>query len=456
MMKKRLVILLLMLVIVPLLKLKAATAIDFKTVDELTYRFYTEAKWDSVIYYGKLGLQHDIDFYYLRTRLGLAYYAQHRYIPAATHLVKAREFDAGDPFIADYLYYCYIFTNRTEEAQLLIPQLTEVTRKAVNGKRKVIDLAAIESGYVISSNNTLKENPYLMGSDSIYGETDEYGNYLYENVKLKFQVTNRLRLLVAYNYLNFSKNKYVQYLLYTIPKYLFDTSFQYRINQHELYAGFSWYLNNGWRILPAVHMIHVSYPATSVSYTSDAYQFKRTDTSFLNVMAGLAVSKELGRVTLEFSGSWSNLNNLTQIQAAGTATWYPFGNLNLYSATSVTGFVQKSDKRLLLSQLLGWRVTPWFWAEGGFYWGDYTNANILYGQIVYNNSDAIKYRTSANLYFFAGKHLQFSLIWQYARKDSEQYYFTFNSSTKEVSPKPKIEYVPYNINSIIGGISWKF
>jgi len=431
--------------------------LDFKSVDELTYRYFMEKKWDSVIIIGKQALHADIDYYYLRVRMGLAYYEQKEYIPAANHLVKARQFDPKDAVVADYLYYAYIFTNRLEEARLLQASLPVAARNVLDQKKGVVSYVNFESGYTFSSNNTLKDKPYLMESDSIYGETDLYGNYLYEHLGLTFNISNRIGLTLAYNYLNFSKLKYIQDVTYIDPPLTHDTSFKYNVNQHELYAGLSWYLNGGFRIMPAFHLIYDNYPYTSASFDTILYkyQYSRTDTSFTNYLVGLSLSKEIGRFNIGISGSYSNFNNRKQKQAAAYLTWLPFGNLNLYSTTTVTGFFQSKDNRLLLSQVIGARITPWCWGEGSFYYGDYTNANILNGAVVYNNSDVIDYRASANLYFLVGKHLQFSLIYQYARKESKQYFFTVNSSTKEISSTPKVVLNPYNTHTILGGITWK-
>lgn len=435
--------------------LNAAEKPDFDKVDRLTYQYYFEKKWDSVIIVGKQALRVNIDYYYLRVRMGLAYYEQKEYIPAATHLKKAREFDSSDPVIADYLYYACIFTNQMEAARLLQASLPAAARNVSDAKKGIIDFVNFESGYTFSSNNAQKDKPYMMGSDSIYGETDVYGNYLYEHLGLKFKVSNRIGLTLAYNYLNFSKIKYIQYLLYTLPPVKYDTSFQYKINQHEIYAGLSWYLNTGFRIMPAVHIIHVSYPVISVSLDNNVYNYSRSDTSFSNYLASLTLSKDFGRCNIGLYGSYSTLNNKNQKQAGATVTWLPFGNLNLYTTTSVTGFLQGKDKRLLLSQVIGAKIAPWCWAEGSFYYGDYTNANIMNGLVVYNNSDVINYRGSANLYFLVGKHLQFSLIYQYARKESKQYFYTINPSTLEVKSSPSVQLIPYNTNTIIGGITWK-
>ncbi|MEI6173484.1 MAG: hypothetical protein WCR01_07000 [Bacteroidota bacterium] len=456
-MKKFLIPVFLLIALFSSAKLFGVTKPDFNTVDELTYRYFLAQKWDSVILVGKEALRENIDFYFLRVRMGLAYYEQKEYIPAANHLVKARQFDPKDPVIADYLYYTYIFTNRLEEARMLQASLPIADRNITDKKKGVVDFVNFESGYTFSSNNTLKDKPNLMESDSIYGETDLYGNYLYEHLGLKFNLSNRIGLSVAYTYLNFSKLKYIQDVTYNNPPVTHDTSFQYNVNQHEFHAGLSWYLNGGFRIMPAFHMIYDNYPYTSASFDTVLYkyQYSRTDTSFTNYLVGLSLSKEIGRFNIGISGSYSNFNNRKQKQAVAYLTWLPFGNLNLYSTTTVTGFFQSKDNRLLLSQVIGARITPWCWGEGSFYYGDYTNANILNGSVVYNNSDVIDYRVSANLYFLVGKHLQFSLIYQYAQKESKQYFFTVNSSTKEISSTPKVILNPYNTHTIIGGITWK-
>ena len=49
--------------------------LDFNAVDILTYRLYMEKKWDSVIIVGKKALRNDIDYYYLRARMGIACFA---------------------------------------------------------------------------------------------------------------------------------------------------------------------------------------------------------------------------------------------------------------------------------------------------------------------------------------------------------------------------------------------
>ena len=471
--------------------LKASTKLDFATVDMVTYRCYQEKKWDSVILIGKQALRQDIDYYYLRVRMGISYFEKKEYFPASVHLKKARQFNSDDPVIANYLYYAYLYSGKEEEAGLVSadPGLKPGIFREVHA----------EGGYTLSGDKSPTNLATLMKTDSIYGEQDLYGNNSYSNLGLKLRVSKRIGLMLDYNYLNFNKTKYIQYghseaqrdsiidnqfsrdYFYSYPWKIHDTAFKYNVRQHEIYIGAIITLSDGIRIMPAFHWINVGYNMVNPSYRVDSitdtayyshvdntyhlfryplvvYSFAEKDTSFGNYVASLRITKDWGLFNVGLSGSWSNLNGKKQKQIGLSLTYYPFGNLNFYGTTAATGFFQGKSKRLLLSQVVGAKITSWMWAEANFYYGDYTNANIFNGSIVYNNSDLIDYRGGATLLFLAGKHLQFSLIYQYARKESQQIYYikTEDPATKEINEIKQTQNNPYNTHSIIGGITWKF
>jgi hypothetical protein len=476
----------------------AAVKLDFSTVDMLTYRYYREKKWDSVIVIGKQSLRQDIDYYFLRVRMGIAYFEKTEYFPAAVHLKKARQFNSGDPEVANYLYLAYVYSNRTQEAHLLRAAMIPGAQDYSGKKQGFLEQLHFETGYTISSDRSPDNLATLSENDSIYGEQDLYGNSFYCNLGLKLRVSNRVGLTLAYNYLNFDKTKYIQYgrgedhlesitdtswgriYNYSFPWVMYDTSFRYQVAQNEAYISATVAIPWELKIQPAFHWLHVSYNMinpgfhrdtiqdtayyTSIDnryytfpYTRLIYTFERKDTSFNNYLASLRISKDLGRFSLSVSGSWSNLNGMTQKQAGMSVTWFPLGNLNLYSTTAVTGFFQDKESRLLFSEVLGARITRRLWGEANYYYGDYTNANIFNGSVVYNNSDIIDYRAGATLVYEIGKHIQLSLIYQYFRKESKQYYYikVVDPDTKKINEMQQSQNNPYNTNTIIGGITWK-
>ena len=497
-MKNNLIFFLIMLAILTGASSMAAIKLDYTTVDLLTYRYYQETKWDSVILIGKQALRQDIDYYYLRVRLGISYFNKAEYFPATTHLKKARQFNSGDPVIENYLYQAYIYTNRPEEARLLRAAMPPEEQDTTLSKKGFLEQVHFETGYTISGDRSPKNLATLMEKDSIYGEQDLYGNSFYSNLGLKLRVSNRICLSLAYNYLNFSKTKYIQYgrgedhlqsisdsawgrnYNYTFPWVIYDTSFNYHVSQHEAYISATIALPWGLKVIPAFHWIHVGYNMINPHFRRDTvqdtayytsydanyhtfpfsriiYSFDRKDTSFNNYLAALQISKDLGRFNLSLSGSWSNLNGKKQKQVGISLTYYPLGNFDFYGNTTATGFLQGKNKRLLLSQALGVKITPWMWGEANFYYGDYTNANIFNGSVVYNNSDIINYRGGATLVFLVGKHIQLSLIYQYLRKESQQIYYikTEDTNTHAIKEIKQTKNNPYNSNTLIGGITWK-
>ena len=491
-----LISLLMMLFLIPP---KKVSAVDFTTVDRETYRLFQEQKWDSVVMIGKEALKEKIDYFYLRLRMGVSYYWMKKYLFAIEHLRKAREFNSSDPMATEYLYLSYIKSGRDGDAHALVPGMSSMQREQLQVKNFFIEKIQFESGYTFSSDRSPSNLSTLMGSDSVYGEQDLYGNNSYANLSVKFRIAKWLDLTLGYSYLNFSKTKYFQYgrtedhflgtkdtvwgkmYLWSFPYVIYDTSFKYQMKQHEFHAGATINLKKGFKIMPAFHYLHVSYPVITSSvnlehvadtgyytgynnnyflfpFTRTNYTYQQKDTTFNNFLASLKVSKEVGIFNIGVAGSWSNLNGKTQKQATFSVTYYPLGNFNFYGTTIATGLFQKSVSRLLLSQVMGVKVAEWCWAEGNFTYGDLTNGNIANGAIVYNSTDIIHYKAGASMTFLAGKHLQFSVIYQYFSKESLQTYYTktVDPVTKETTLGSKIQNNPYHINTIIGGITWKF
>ncbi len=70
---------------------KSQEYMDFNQINGESYRLYSDQKWDSVIFLGKIALKQDMDFYYLRMRMGIARYNQKKYRQASGHFKQALE-----------------------------------------------------------------------------------------------------------------------------------------------------------------------------------------------------------------------------------------------------------------------------------------------------------------------------------------------------------------------------
>ncbi len=80
------------------------------------------------------------------------------------------------------------------------------------------------------------------------------------------------------------------------------------------------------------------------------------DTSFNNHVVSLSINKRVSLFDFGITTSWSNLNNKNQYQLGGLFTWYPKGNLNLYTTTSSISAWEDEENRVVLDQLVGGKV----------------------------------------------------------------------------------------------------
>ena len=65
--------------------LLAQNKMSFESVDSITYRQYINNEWDSLIAVGKIAFNNNIDFKYLRQRVGYAYFMKADYYASQKH-----------------------------------------------------------------------------------------------------------------------------------------------------------------------------------------------------------------------------------------------------------------------------------------------------------------------------------------------------------------------------------
>jgi len=369
-------------------------------------------------------------------------------------------------------------------------------KKRFADKKRILQQVSIEGGPTFSSDNRKKDNPDLIGQDSIYGMQELYGNSYYGNLNFTLKVSPRINLTFGYSYLNFNKHAYYQYSRYedqldsvtsywwgivnhySYPRKVYNTDYSYHINQHQFYLGSAILLPEGYKIVPAFQLIYVRSPKITSLYTpltindtivndtvtpnTDIYSFSQANYTFTentssvyNYLFSLLITKDFSFFTTGLSASYSNLNGLRQTQLGWSLTYFPLNNVNLYGTTAFIALFEDVGSQMIFSQSLGGKITPRLWISGSAVIGDLTNANLANGFIIYNNSDKINYRLEASLSYLIGKHLQLSLIYQYFRKESQQLYYTTDPATNEINDIPQIKNNPYNTNTIIGGITWK-
>ncbi len=474
-----------------------AKELDFVTVDKETYRLYQEQKWDSLIDLGKEALKQNIDYYYLRYRLGVAYYSKQNFGKAIQHFQKAYDFNKDESSLLEYLYYANQMLNRKPKSSFYASKLSK--RNTVNWedyKDNILSYFYFEGGYSLSNDDERNGNihKHLTDSTAFLNES-LLGNTTHGTLGLGFNLSNRIRLFIGYNQLFYKKkNKYI-YLtdlkldsireMQTVNLYYYSFENQLhqsenKVNQSDLYTNFRISLGNNWKIIPSFHYLYVTYTNERVEYEPEHtkaieyydkvtgqynyfdyiknhYYFSLTDTALNNYLAGIAVNYTYGNFEFGLGGLVSNLNFKKQKQVTFNITYYPSGNMNFYGSTDFSFFDQVDDnqggneQRILFRQKIGFKVFSKCWLEGSYMQGDLTNTSWNNAYLVYNVPDKMNYIAGLNILFPFNEKIELSLRYQYRSRSGNYSQYYIDDIGKIYN---KTFDTDYQNQTIIGGIKW--
>lgn len=346
--------------------LKAQQALTYHSVDSLTYRYYMNGNWNELIKTGKQALAQNIDFEWLRQRMGYAYFIKADYYASQKQYEKALKFN--ESYIShEYLYYCGLNTGNPANARYHASNLSpEVKEKLKITESEVISSIDLEYNYK-TSNYAERSNPSYMraGINSWLG----YRVSLYQSVS---------------NY-----------------KQVIDSS---AIKQTDYLASLNWSLNSHTSLTAAYH-----YLSTSV----ERYKYPG------HLVYG-SLNTRINRYSFGFNGSFFRYNLSSTIQVGMNAGLAVPGKSGLYFNTAFNGLLDQNTPRLIFSQIAGIRVFKSVWAQGLITLGNIQNYTDQGGLYVYNSLDPTVIRTGGSLFWYAGKKITFYGNYLYDTKQVEQ------------------------------------
>jgi hypothetical protein len=168
-----------------------------------------------------------------------------------------------------------------------------------------------------------------------------------------------------------------------------------------------------------------------------------------NFLAGINVYRDIRNVKLGFNIGTSNYSERKQVQVGINLSYYPFGNLNLYTFSALSLKVDNREKSVIFHQKVGFKVFSKLWMEGGGLFGqlkNYNDFNLAYGYNIADYMDMIFY---GKLIFPLNNQVNFFVEGQYIHK------YTFRTDDYGVNEhsETRINYDQWNIE---GGLLWKF
>jgi len=471
---------------------------NFKEVDSALYSEYLSKNWGEVIRLGEYADKHNIDYFYLRVRVGIAAFHLEKYPLAAKNLEKALEFNSSDKAAQLYLYDTYLILGKETKAYKLSKSFNNSTLSSLSVKRKIIS-SIFAGGAYSFSNNFDNNNKFFLddANDSIQGFDVLIGDKsaTYAGISLNFGPS--ISLFTSFNHLEIQKKINYQYLeiplafdsvtqeswgyqnYYSLDSIYYRKSFDKTIKQNEIYLNARFQFNKGWAVTPFGNILFISssnirsysepkktnyinYEITgeepdSFSYEYDEVLFNKLDTSFVNYVVGINIEKDFNNITGSFAGSISNINGAKQSQIGLSAFYFLNSNASLFGFSEVTLFSQRrkrgfSESRVIYRQKFGGKITSKLWIDGEIIYGNLNNTNIDNGYIVYNQVDDMKYKTSASIKLFLNKHIELFVQYQYINYESK---FIMYTDDDEINESNTI-ISNYQTQNIIGGLKWKF
>jgi hypothetical protein len=103
---------------------------------------------------------------------------------------------------------------------------------------------------------------------------------------------------------------------------------------------------------------------------------------------------------------------------------------------------------MIFRQMVGVKLWKWLWIEGDFLYGNLANGNLANGQVIYNNSDRIRYRAGGNLIFPLFRQMTVSLTYQFFERESTILRYSRSPGNPDAGITLQILPMKYQTNSL--------
>lgn len=366
-MHKQLKFILLLLGIGLAFNLQSQTNNSFKRLNDSMYNLEQNLNYQGVIQLSNLALKKNVDYYYLRMKLGNAY------------------FNTGKYQQAYYQYYkAYLFNKSSVEA---ISKMRDCT--LLNGQNSLNNYFKPSLGIA----NQKIQKIYLETGTKLSNRTDSIQHTYFAHLGLGINIKKQIESYQGYTYCSQKSSLYdvVQHQYIGLVNMILNPTFQLKL-------GFS-YLN-------ATVDNHLLNEQTQISNFTEA----------------IAINKQLLNFNFGIDAAICRLNKKEQWQLGATVNYSPTGNdkLNL----QFHGILQNQDNHLHLiyNPSFYCKLGKNLWLIGAYTYANSTNYIEQEGFIVNNNYDNTKDKFSVMLNFKTSKNKDLYLCYQFENKSRKYSY----------------------------------
>lgn len=414
----------------------AQDTLTSSAVEQKSYQLYLDKSWSELIEFANLSIAKGFDYYYLRLRLGIAYFEKKNYVSALPQFKKALSYNSDDELCLEYIYYSYLFNARYDEARWFSNQLSESLKEKIGIlHQQSVSLVTIEAGTKITDKKTYpSQDPNNVN-----------GNYfnpaIYTQIGLNHYIKNRPSLFHAATY--FSQQTFVN-----------------KVNQYQYYLKGTLPLKHDFSVSASVHGVSINTfsektysridtlwppgvpphsqppPGAPPFKTLTTYTTISNNSSANYLVANIVAQKHTKNFVTGIGFTGSNMFNKTQYISSVYLSYSPLGNSKLIFGC--TGYLHSTDsyKTSYLAASPFMYIQPSTKLGVKFNYFNNRANNIIEdnGYIINNSPDVTFSRYSALINFSINKHLALYGLYQLEFK------------------KENIQLFDYRYNVILAGI----
>lgn len=433
---------LMIVILLALPQVLKAQKISYPEADAKTYKYYVEANWTELIKTGNKALRSGHDFYYLHLRLGIAYFEKQNYLNAATHFRKALEMNPKDAFIAESLYYSYLYAGQFDSAKRLAETLPKESQKRIGyEKPPFLSGMNIEFQSIIPQDYTAD----IKVGDQLEQSVAQKGNYF--NLGLIHQGNKGNKIYHAYSHFRMSNR------IYNSEDTDLPAVFDENIRRHQYYLQYSKHSQKNWMFSLAGHYIYTRIYANSENQSSGSGNMNNTflyDVNNHSFAAALSIGKQIGSFQSSIKVSLAGLAEKTQMQTGFDVKWYPFGNRMLSVGSELFLWQQfqtstNAEQSFIFKPQAGFFIGKHVFLQPSAVFGKIENYTELNAYIVNDNPNPLlrKYEVLLKI---NNKNEKINFFLKYEHENRENSFILNNTEQK----------IQYNNQSITGTILWYF
>ncbi|TVP98658.1 MAG: hypothetical protein EA359_17970 [Balneolaceae bacterium] len=422
------------------------TPMTTTTIDAATYEQWSYQNWDALIETGNKALKNGIDFYYLRYRMGIAWYEKKNYRKASRHFRAAWEMNSRDDTLNEYLYYSLVFAGWDYEASALKNSFANRQKRILRLNesdfwKQIYSAYSYQSG---ASNTAIGRFDTSTQADGF--QTISKGYHLF-NLGAEHRVSDRVWLHHSYTHIQKEVFRYIN----TEEIQGIDSSKKFWLNQY--YLGAALLLKPQTDLKIGFHYLNNLHNESTLIAGPGRPRMVSTSFTDHRFVGFISLNRRFDSFNAGITSYAGNLNNATQFQQDVSLSVFPLGNPNLYAA-SVFSFQSENmtdntwRQKFIFNQTIGVKISQRIWAEASATFGDVLNFMSREGMIVNNDPDITKKQAGFRLYALLTNRMQVRLNTTFYDKESR---FT---ATEGSTGLP--ENISYSTHSISATVLWNF